>query len=78
MTQKEKIKKVFLENPEKLHLSKIENFLLSEWFELFNWKWSHKKIVKGDIFYVYPEHNNDILNVYKIRLSKIYKKFFNN
>lgn len=73
MTKFDKIKNDFLNNPEKISLKKIENFLISEWFEIKFWKWSHKKIKKNDIIYIYPVHNNDCLDIYKKRLSKIYK-----
>ena len=79
MTQKEKIEKLFLELPSKLSLSKIENFLLSEWFEIKSNRWSHRKIVHRDknIIYIYPVHNWETKDVYKKYLSKIYKSIIN-
>ena len=74
MTKKEKIKEVFLENPEKLNLSKIENFLLTEWFEIIEWKWSHRKIFspKTKQTYIYAKHNNEVKTIYKKEFLKFY------
>ena len=74
MTKFDKIKDIFLNNPESLSLKKIESFLLSEWFEIKFWKWSHKKMKKEKITFIYPVHNNETKNYYKKQFLKIYKE----
>lgn len=79
MTQKEKAEKLFLEFPIRLSLKKIENFLLSKWFEIKSNNWSHRKIFhkEKNIIYIYPVHNWDTKDIYKKYLSRIYKNINN-
>ncbi len=74
MTKKEKIKEKFLNNPVSLKLREIETFLISEWFELIEAKWSHKKVKHKKTWkmYILPIHNSDVLNVYKKKLLEFY------
>jgi predicted RNA binding protein YcfA (HicA-like mRNA interferase family) len=67
-----------LNAPETLVLSKIENFLASEWFEIKEWRGSHRKIIhrEKNITYIYPVHGNDTKGVYKKVLSKMYVSLF--
>lgn len=74
VSKKEKIKEKFLKSPETLSLKKILSFLLSQWYESKQAKWSHNKIIylfTGEHI-VIPVHNGDT----KITYKKILKKFY--
>lgn len=74
MTKREKIKEKFLENPTSLPVNKIINFLLSEWYEVTEAKWSHTKVVHTETmkYVVVPLHNGDCKPFYKKELKKLY------
>jgi len=76
MTKKEKIRKEFLSDPRKLNYLKITNFLLTEWYEIDSWKWSHVKIrfIKSWEYFTVPIHNWDCKWYYKESLKNFYIK----
>lgn len=80
MTKREKIIEKLFNNPNSLKLSEIEIILFDLWFVFNEWKWSHRKITHKEkwLVYTYPVHWNDTLPIYKQRISKMYKRYFNN
>lgn len=74
MTQKEKLKQEFLSQPRNLSYQKIKSLLLSEWFDVSEWKWSHTKIQhpKSWKVFIVPIHDWDCKSVYKEKLKEFY------
>ena len=74
MWKREKIKTEFLDSPRSLSYSQIQSFLVEEWFEVIQWKWSHAKIKykKTWVTFIVPIHNGDCKWVYKDELKKFY------
>lgn len=67
MTQKDKIKSIFLDNPTNLKYAKIITFLKSEWYEEKTSKSSHRKVLYSPNweFYTVAVHNNDVKDYQK-------------
>ncbi|MDD3301915.1 MAG: type II toxin-antitoxin system HicA family toxin [Candidatus Gracilibacteria bacterium] len=80
MTKREKIIEKLLNNPNSLKLSEIEILLFDLGFIFIEGKGSHRKITHKEkgIVYTYPVHGNDTLPIYKQRISKMFKRYFNN
>lgn len=74
MTQKEKVRKDFLSQPRCLSYQKIKSLLLSDWFEVIEWKWSHTKIIHSESWkiFIVPIHDWDCKGVYKEKLKEFY------
>jgi predicted RNA binding protein YcfA (HicA-like mRNA interferase family) len=78
MTQNEKLLAKFLENPTALRFAQIEKILLRFGFSRRKGKGSHQNFTHQSlqIFLIFPVHNGDCKNCYKIYNAKILQKFF--
>ena len=76
ITKKEKLRKEFLSNPRGLDYKKIITLLLSEWYEIHLWKWSHVKVefIRTWEYFTVPLHNWDCKWLYKDKLREFYLK----
>ncbi len=70
MTKKEKIFKKFKQTPTTVNFLQINNILLDLGFKKRQGKGSHVVFYNGSDTFSLPVHNNDIKNIYKLKIHK--------